>query len=773
MRHNAQRLNAQPAGGHRPASADVDGPVVFKRFIKYCEGVPGGINQSKYLSGWFKGADMSSIRRGNLEAFIAYGFCYTTREAFEAEGRGQLLKEMVDDLERVGGQQAPPGFNPDIQFMGHLWEPLKAGHRLLAFYLCTEAIAYCSRRLLRRWGFKHHRHAGISYHTLDLESANHTAVSTQPCQSPSTAPKPAPQQDANNTSSLTTVHDQDLSPFGAASAAQLGGVTAASNSQQGGLSGQVPAEAAAERRPSKEQLPSWQKQHSLQTIMEQQKSGDSCYSAQAQPASTGTPAAELEVFESPFASADSNNYSGELTASTLNNGSLAYKAGGVVTANGATAAEASCAKTHSLPVAQGSKAEAGGMQQLQQQASCSVPRPGLARKTSLLLSQKPSILQAALTGVLSFDGGADDINTPVVFLHGIGGLPAYLELLLHLIAGGHPLLAVELKSVAMRLGRVYSVGEVAEAVLGMMDKTGVKEACFVAHSYGTFIASYLAKHHPQRVKGCVLVDPVCMGMFMPNLTYNFLYKEPLSWQGWGKAGLTAYIRSWVRYCVSSELHVRASLARRFYWTEMNAWPEDLPRGSTILLSGKDDLMDSPEVNVMLQGADHVKVIYNSELAHGAFLLDAEVKQAIKDSLKSLLATSGSAVVGLAQQLSTLVQPGAAAAAAAAGSVLPATASSALQYVLRQVHSMHPEMGPGRMDDSVLGVAADGSDPVRRSMSDGPRSHSIGQGKAGQGAAAASVAEAKGAQLGLAGDAGCDVGAHSSSDQAQQQTKKLQ
>lgn len=34
MRHNAQRLNAQPAGGHRPASADENGPVVFKRFIK-------------------------------------------------------------------------------------------------------------------------------------------------------------------------------------------------------------------------------------------------------------------------------------------------------------------------------------------------------------------------------------------------------------------------------------------------------------------------------------------------------------------------------------------------------------------------------------------------------------------------------------------------------------------------------------------------------------------------------------------------------------------
>lgn len=239
---------------------------------------------------------------------------------------------------------------------------------------------------------------GISYHTLDLDPVNHTAASTQPCHNPSTAPKPAsPQQDASNASSLTTEQDHDFSPFGAASAAQWGGVTTTSNSQQSGQSGHVPAEAAAERRPSKDQPVSWQKQHSLQTIMEQQRSGDSCSSAQAQPASARKPAAELEVFESPFASADSNNYSGELTASTLNHvppaGSPAHKAGGAVTANGATAADASCAKTHSLPTAQGSKAEAGGTQQLQQQASCSVPRPGLARKTSLLLSQKPSILQ--------------------------------------------------------------------------------------------------------------------------------------------------------------------------------------------------------------------------------------------------------------------------------------------------------------------------------------------------------------------------------------------
>lgn len=50
---------------------------------------------------------------------------------------------------------------------------------------------------------------------------------------------------------------------------------------------------------------------------------------------------------------------------------------------------------------------------------------------------------------------------------------------------------------------------------------------------GTFVASYLIKHHPSRVKGCVLIDPVCLGMFMPNLVYSFLYRQPV-WQGWSK-----------------------------------------------------------------------------------------------------------------------------------------------------------------------------------------------------------------------------------------------
>jgi hypothetical protein len=37
------------------------------------------------------------------------------------------------------------------------------------------------------------------------------------------------------------------------------------------------------------------------------------------------------------------------------------------------------------------------------------------------------------------------------------------------------------------------------------------------------------------------------------------------------------------------------------------WPEDLPPGSVVVLSGKDDLMDSGAVRAMLERAGHVQV----------------------------------------------------------------------------------------------------------------------------------------------------------------------
>lgn len=56
---------------------------------------------------------------------------------------------------------------------------------------------------------------------------------------------------------------------------------------------------------------------------------------------------------------------------------------------------------------------------------------------------------------------------------------------------------------------------------------GVLSAC----AAGTFIAGMLARNHRKRVHTLCLIDPVCFGMFMPHLLYNFLYRVPVR-KGW-------------------------------------------------------------------------------------------------------------------------------------------------------------------------------------------------------------------------------------------------
>lgn len=46
----------------------------------------------------------------------------------------------------------------------------------------------------------------------------------------------------------------------------------------------------------------------------------------------------------------------------------------------------------------------------------------------------------------------------------------------------------------------------------------------MAHSYGTFVTSVLAQLYPQRLRFVCLIDPVCLGIFMPNLLGNFVYR---------------------------------------------------------------------------------------------------------------------------------------------------------------------------------------------------------------------------------------------------------
>lgn len=104
--------------------------------------------------------------------------------------------------------------------------------------------------------------------------------------------------------------------------------------------------------------------------------------------------------------------------------------------------------------------------------------PYLSTHTSVMLKALPNPLEDAL------ESGLGSKDMPVLFLHGVGGLPAYLEMMLQVMALGHPLIVVQCTGVAMRLGSVSTADEVVATVVGILDRLGVEEACVIGHSYG-------------------------------------------------------------------------------------------------------------------------------------------------------------------------------------------------------------------------------------------------------------------------------------------------
>lgn len=77
-RPEAASLDAQPQP-HWPDAAARHDLSAFNRFLRYSQEAPDRVDYTKYLSGWFLGADVASIRRENVEEFVSYGFCYKSR----------------------------------------------------------------------------------------------------------------------------------------------------------------------------------------------------------------------------------------------------------------------------------------------------------------------------------------------------------------------------------------------------------------------------------------------------------------------------------------------------------------------------------------------------------------------------------------------------------------------------------------------------------------------------------------------------------------------
>jgi pimeloyl-ACP methyl ester carboxylesterase len=167
-----RRLNAQPLPRHAPLrGATTDPHRTFRRFVDGQSQLADWICIEDMLSKWFGGSvPAHDIPLGNIAELIAYGFYYQTVEAFQQE-HGFPAERLAQQLAAAWGLNPPSGYNPQLGFMAHLWQPVRCCFRPAAFYLGIELLFALKHALMWGMGFQHTRVAGFDCYHLDSGAA--------------------------------------------------------------------------------------------------------------------------------------------------------------------------------------------------------------------------------------------------------------------------------------------------------------------------------------------------------------------------------------------------------------------------------------------------------------------------------------------------------------------------------------------------------------------------------------------------------------------------
>lgn len=230
---------------------------------------------------------------------------------------------------------------------------------------------------------------------------------------------------------------------------------------------------------------------------------------------------------------------------------------------------------------------------------------------------------------------------PIVFIHGIGiGLYPYVGFCRDLVASDPSvgILLIELLPISMHITceTIPPRTTTLRAIEDTLDQLGIGEATLAGHSFGTVISSWVLRSfgavpaeplppapllpvHEQRSDGpsntgkdlasrftsLLLIDPIPILLHLPDVAYNFLYREPKranEWQLW--------------YFASRDADVARMLGRHFFWRDCVLWKDDLlppanddssstggwPGHVAVVLSGADQIVASETVWKYLTGS---------------------------------------------------------------------------------------------------------------------------------------------------------------------------
>eukprot|EP01041_Mallomonas_annulata_P003598 gene3598-7152_t len=182
-----------------------------------------------------------------------------------------------------------------------------------------------------------------------------------------------------------------------------------------------------------------------------------------------------------------------------------------------------------------------------------------------------------------------DNRPPILLLHGITRGWSYYFPLINSLYKYRTIILLECDCVRVS-SLCFDVPDPITLIanlLEILDRHNLKQFSIIAHSYGTFMAGWLVKSHPDTVSHLTLIDPVALSAVLPESTYAIHYKPPKT--------ISDYL---LYYCVRTELSVMNTLQRNFVWYNIVLRFEDIPNhiGVVVATAGNDDMLCVTAIN---------------------------------------------------------------------------------------------------------------------------------------------------------------------------------
>ena len=156
---------------------------------------------------------------------------------------------------------------------------------------------------------------------------------------------------------------------------------------------------------------------------------------------------------------------------------------------------------------------------------------------------------------------------------------------------------------------IPSSSDYAHWVVEVLEQHSLTSCVALGHSFGTLPVAWLLRYKPAIISRCVLVDPVCILLNLPDVCVNFLYKRPRSLMG-----------ALLRVFGAREFGIARTLMRHFFWTDSVIFPEMLPEGSSVILMGKDKILPVKDIYTTAAKLPQLKTLVLDGLDHGHFLV---------------------------------------------------------------------------------------------------------------------------------------------------------